>query len=135
AGPTPESHAPLAEGTASAEGVPEVPPRTAEQPAMDAIEESTPPSAFGLAGRARRPRGRRLIKPAAPRAPFAAAQRGLLLDTWRRSGLPAGDFAALVGLSKHTLYAILRVTGPATTSPSRCFSMTCSHCFCRWALR
>jgi transposase InsO family protein len=28
-----------------------------------------------------------------------------LLDTWRRSGLPAGDFAALVGLSKHTLYA------------------------------
>jgi len=29
----------------------------------------------------------------------------LLLDTWRRSGLPAGDFAALVGLSKHTLYA------------------------------
>lgn len=29
----------------------------------------------------------------------------MLLDTWRRSGLPAADFAALVGLSKHTLYA------------------------------
>jgi transposase len=29
----------------------------------------------------------------------------LLLDTWQRSGLPAGDFAALVGLSKFTLYA------------------------------
>jgi transposase InsO family protein len=29
----------------------------------------------------------------------------LLLDTWQRSGLPAGDFAALVGISKHTLYA------------------------------
>jgi transposase InsO family protein len=29
----------------------------------------------------------------------------LLLDTWRRSGLPAADFAALVGVSKHTLYA------------------------------
>ena len=29
----------------------------------------------------------------------------LLLDTWQRSGLPAGDFAALVGVSKHTLYA------------------------------
>jgi transposase InsO family protein len=28
-----------------------------------------------------------------------------LLDTWRRSGLPAGDFAPLVGVSKHTLYA------------------------------
>jgi len=31
-------------------------------------------------------------------------QRLLLLDTWRRSGLPAGDFAPLVGLSPHTLY-------------------------------
>jgi len=28
----------------------------------------------------------------------------LLLDTWQRSGLPAGDFAAMVGISKHTLY-------------------------------
>jgi transposase InsO family protein len=28
----------------------------------------------------------------------------LLLDTWRRSGLPAADFAPLVGVSKHTLY-------------------------------
>src|SRR5919202_6447053 len=33
------------------------------------------------------------------------AQRLLLLDAWRRSGLPAGDFAPLVGISKHTLYA------------------------------
>jgi transposase InsO family protein len=32
-------------------------------------------------------------------------QRLLLLDTWQRSGLPAGDFATLVGVSKHTLYA------------------------------
>ena len=31
-------------------------------------------------------------------------ERLLVLDTWKRSGLPAGDFAALVGLSKHTLY-------------------------------
>jgi transposase InsO family protein len=36
--------------------------------------------------------------------PLTAEQRLLLLDTWQRSGLPAGDFAALVGLSKHTLY-------------------------------
>ncbi len=28
----------------------------------------------------------------------------MILDTWQRSGLPAGDFAELVGLSKHTLY-------------------------------
>lgn len=32
-------------------------------------------------------------------------QRLLLLDTWRRSGLPAGDFASMVGVCKHTLYA------------------------------
>ena len=31
-------------------------------------------------------------------------QRLLILDTWLRSGLPAADFGALVGLSKHTLY-------------------------------
>jgi transposase len=36
---------------------------------------------------------------------MAGAQRLLMLDTWRRSGLPAGDFAPLVGISKHTLYA------------------------------
>ncbi len=51
-------------------------------------------------------RGRRLekegVKPAAKLTPQA---RLLLLDTWRRSGLPAGDFAPLVGVSKHTLYA------------------------------
>jgi Winged helix-turn helix len=38
-------------------------------------------------------------------APLTAEQRLLLLDTWQRSKLPAGDFAALVGLSKHSLYA------------------------------
>ncbi len=27
-----------------------------------------------------------------------------MLDTWQRSGLPAGDFAARVGISKHTLH-------------------------------
>ena len=37
--------------------------------------------------------------------PLTPEQRLLILDTWRRSGLPAGDFGALVGLSKHTLYA------------------------------
>jgi len=31
-------------------------------------------------------------------------QRLLVLDTWMKSGLPAGDFAPLVGVSKHTLY-------------------------------
>jgi transposase InsO family protein len=41
---------------------------------------------------------------AAPPA-FSAEQRLLILDTWRRSGLPAADFAPLLGLSRHTLYA------------------------------
>ena len=49
-------------------------------------------------------------------ASLTPEQRLLLLDTWRRSGLPAGDFAALVGISKHTLYAWKRkfeIEGPA----------------------
>src|SRR5262249_50129148 len=51
-------------------------------------------------------RGRRLVKPADAKAlSLTPEQRLLLLDTWRRSGLPAQDFAALVGLSKYTLYA------------------------------
>jgi len=51
-------------------------------------------------------RGRRLVKPGAPQSPtLTPQQRLLLLDIWQRSGLPAADFAALVGLSKHTLYA------------------------------
>jgi transposase InsO family protein len=56
-----------------------------------------------LSGRGKR--GRRLVKPADTKvSPLSAEQRLLLLDTWQRSGLPAGDFAAMVGLSKHTLY-------------------------------
>jgi transposase InsO family protein len=55
-----------------------------------------------LSGRAR---GRRLVKPADAPPALTPEQRLLLLDTWRRSGLPARDFAALVGLSRHTLYA------------------------------
>ena len=54
-------------------------------------------------------RGRRLVrkgrKSQAERKSFTADQRLLMLDTWQRSGLPGGDFSALVGVSKHTLYA------------------------------
>jgi transposase InsO family protein len=50
-------------------------------------------------------RGRRFVRPQPqPVAKFSFQQRLLILDAWRRSGLPAGDFAPLVGLSKHTLY-------------------------------
>jgi transposase InsO family protein len=49
-------------------------------------------------------RGRKLVKPDEVRQAFSPHERLLILDTWQRSGLPAGDFAPLVGLSKHTLY-------------------------------
>jgi transposase InsO family protein len=54
-----------------------------------------------------RRKGQRLVQeqPKLPTAPLSPEQRLLILDTWRRSGLPAGDFASLVGVSKHTLYA------------------------------
>jgi len=57
-----------------------------------------------LAGRGKA--GKRLVADPAPeRLPLTPQQRLLILDSWIRSGLPAGDFAPLVGISKHTLYA------------------------------
>jgi transposase len=50
-------------------------------------------------------RRRTLAPPAAKPEPLRPEQRLLLLDTWQRSGLPAADFAALVGVSKFTLFA------------------------------
>jgi transposase InsO family protein len=43
------------------------------------------------------------VTPAKPEN-MTPEQRLLLLDTWIRSGLPAGDFASMVGVTKHTLY-------------------------------
>src|SRR5262245_8461445 len=57
-----------------------------------------------LSGRGPRP-GPPLQRPQPTEAAFTPEQRLLVLDAWRRSGLPAGDFAPLVGLSRHTLYA------------------------------
>ncbi len=58
-----------------------------------------------VASQPRRTRTRRMAKPAEKaKTPYSPEQRILLLDTWRRSGLPAKDFAAMVGISKHTLY-------------------------------
>ena len=68
------------------------------EPSFDAVLPRRP-----MAG----PRkGRRLVRREdSPRTPFNPEQRLLILDSWQRSGLPAGDFAPLVGVSKHTLYA------------------------------
>ena len=49
-------------------------------------------------------RSRRRV-PEGGRPRFSAEQRLLILDSWLRSKLPAGDFAPLVGLSLHTLRA------------------------------
>jgi transposase InsO family protein len=60
------------------------------------------PGRLRLTGRSK---GRRLVKKDLEPVPaLTAEQRLLLLDTWQRSGLPAKDFAALVGVSKHSLY-------------------------------
>jgi len=75
---------------------------SSDQPARDTVEEVAPQGAPRLSGRWP---GRRLVAPNAPKpSTLTAEQRLLLLDTWQRSGLPAKDFAALVGISKHTLY-------------------------------
>jgi len=72
------------------------------------LEEDEPVRRPRLGTGVGRGRGPRL--PQAPTVIDATAakltpeQRLLILDTWQRSGLPAGDFAELVSLSKHTLY-------------------------------
>jgi hypothetical protein len=55
--------------------------------------------------RGRQRQNKSLAKPVVNVEALKPEQRLLILDTWLRSGLPAGDFGALVGLSKHTLYA------------------------------
>lgn len=51
-------------------------------------------------------KGSRLRKKSAkPATKLTAEARLLILDTWLRSGLPAKDFAPLVGVTKHTLYS------------------------------
>jgi hypothetical protein len=52
-----------------------------------------------------RQRRRSLAAPAPKAEPLHPEQRLLLLDTWQRSKLPAADFAALVGISRFTLFA------------------------------
>jgi transposase InsO family protein len=67
-------------------------------------------------GRRRRPRALSKPEPAARKKSLTGQQRLLLLDTWRRSGLPAGDFASLVGVSANTLYKwkkLFQEHGPA----------------------
>jgi transposase len=96
-------------------GNPDLDPSAAEDP-FAAIDNSA--GALGAAPPLARGRQRRrtLAQPAPRIEALRPEQRLLLLDTWQRSGLPASDFAALVGLSKFTLYAWKKkfeVEGPA----------------------
>jgi len=77
----------------------------------DGAEPAPPPadevaSRPKLSGRGvpRRKRGAALERLPTTEKSFSPEQRLLILDAWRRSGLPAGDFAPLVGISRHTLY-------------------------------
>jgi transposase InsO family protein len=79
-------------------------------PSDDSDIESVESPPFGVAlpqAARRKPSGRRLVKPepaADKTSTFTPEQRLLILDCWLRSGLPAKDFADLVGISKHSLY-------------------------------
>ena len=92
------SGAPGVEAASGADG----PPGVAEAQRGDVAQDvPVPPALTG-------PRkGRRLQKrttgPSKPRV-ARPEQRLLILDVWQRSGLPAGDFADIVGISQHTLY-------------------------------
>jgi transposase InsO family protein len=81
----------------SRDGVPD--PSDSSWPSASGVE--LPRRRLGWHGK---PQKRGLVKPDEVRQAFSPHERLLILDTWQRSGLPAGDFAPLVGVSKHTLY-------------------------------
>lgn len=84
-----------------------------------AADGTEAPELPGLA-RAYQHRRSRALRPArkdeSRRPSLTVDKRLLILDSWTRSKLPAGDFAPLVGLSPHTLYAwkkAFTAAGPA----------------------
>jgi transposase InsO family protein len=127
AGPVPEEAGPPR--TTGTNPVPRSPsdwvqPTTAPDdgpPEFVVIEDEGEPAAPTEGRRLRGPRSRPHLpygqgwrkspeaKPAPATPPAPDKQSGevrlKILDTWMRSGLPAGDFAPLVNVSKHTLYS------------------------------
>jgi len=90
------------EGGGGGGGTP-TPARAAADEATDAEREASTPRL-----RTRRPGGneRALAKADASEGrTLSARERLYMLDLWQRSGLPARDYGALVGISRHTLYA------------------------------
>lgn len=104
-----EGSAPEAANPPDPRQTPEVTLENAAQEEIPGAEDETDLSDLPvrmprlLGGRGRK--GRRLVKKIDPRAEqFTPQQRLMILMIWLKSGLPAGDFAPLVGVSKHTLY-------------------------------
>lgn len=86
------------------------------------VREAGDREGVGLPTVRKRRRGKRLVKPSSERTTFTPEQRLLILDTWQRSGLPAGDFSSIVGVSMHSLYLWKRrfeADGPAGLSHQR----------------
>lgn len=99
AGPSPVPDLPARSSNSRSPSTPPISNRTESPPEPmyddDAQDEAEAPATPMLK---RSSRSRRLAKKDASTPPLTAEQRLLLLDTWRRSGLPAGDFSALVGI-------------------------------------
>lgn len=78
-----------------------------EREGAPAEEASASPVRLGGRGSRRADRGAKVFREPAPpavRGAFTPEQRLLMLDTWQRSGLPAAEFGAMVGVTGHTLY-------------------------------
>jgi len=79
-----------------------------ELPEEEFPEEPIRMPRLGTGVNTRKPRTPRIVKPEQQQggrgeSKLTPEQRLLMLDTWQRSGLPAGDFADMVGISKFTL--------------------------------
>jgi len=104
---------------ASGSALPPPPPHGGARAA--APSDEPPLTVARLVAGGGRPRVARTVKAeeAGPREALKPEQRLLLLDTWKRSGLPATEFSTLVGVSAHTLYEWKRrfeTRGPAGLS-------------------
>lgn len=81
----------------------EVNPEDLEGEASELQEDVAPRKAPRLSAR-RRGGVYRKIEDTSRHKELSPEARLLILDTWKKSGLPAGDFAPLVGISAPTLY-------------------------------
>ncbi|MBZ5640342.1 MAG: DDE-type integrase/transposase/recombinase [Acidobacteriia bacterium] len=75
-----------------------------ESAARDDVETSSAPRGRRLTGR-REGSPARVDEESERRSTLTAEERFLVLDAWKRSGLPGGEFAKIVQVSAHTLNA------------------------------